>query len=264
MKLAFKTLLVVAILAFLAALGTIEIGSLMVHRAANDGEIDNAYGIANVVLGVSGLIYGNNSKKHQELSVSVSKAIATQMPYFSGNADRAATAMGRLASSIDDNAESAKLFLEASRLANAAFSPEMVSTLTYKALERLSKSGNSAQDLTTEIKVERAYGQLITSKLTSATDSEWFSAANKEFLTANNDICKRNRSACRLNELRLTIGSCIQTIITVQETQCIQRDVMKQFNRKQICNGLSDQECGHVVKDVQPYVFQLLSLEKSR
>lgn len=260
MKLASKIFFAVAIFVLLATFGTTEIGSLMVHKAASDGEMDKAYGIANVVLGVSGLIYGKNSNKHQELSVSLSKTVAAQIPYFSGDANRAINAMGRLASSIDDNAESAKLFLEASRLANAALLPEMASTLTYQALGRLSKDGNNIPDLAREIEVERAYGQLITSKRSSASGSEWFSAANKEFLTANYEICKKDRFACRLNELRLIIGSCIQTIITVQDSQCIQQDVMKQFNRKQICNGLSDQECGHVVKDVQPYVFQLLSL----
>lgn len=262
MKLALKVLLAVALFVVISALGAIEIGSLVAFRAIADKDFDRAYKLVKIVTVATGIVYGRDSDKLKTTVVQFSRAIANNTPYLLGGADTGALAVAKLANSLDDDVESAKLFLESSRLANAGFNPNIALGLIHKARERLRKAGISDPELEAEIKVERAYADLASFELEIMRSAAWIDAAKVELLEANGYLCPQQPSSCRFNELRLSIGMCIRSIVLEKDARCIQLDVMKNLNRKVICKGLSDQECAHVVNDLQPYLFQLLSLKQ--
>jgi hypothetical protein len=90
---------------------------------------------------------------------------------------------------------------------------------------------------------------------------DWQEIAQREYWQANRKVCGMDIERCRFNEIRWSIGSCIRDMAVHNRTSCIQNEVMVKLGRKKICTGMTDDQCQAVVQELQPYIFQLMSIQ---
>jgi hypothetical protein len=232
-------------------------GDALVFKQISAGNFGAAYKSSNVLLGIISLTNGVSSARYADVAVSTSRELALRTPYILGSSEVSPAALAKLASSIQDDERSVRLFIEAGRLANMSFNPELTRVVATKALERL---GGGNKVLYEEVILERSYAHLVSFKAPIERQGDWQEIAQREYQQASKKVCDLNIERCRFNEIRWSIGSCIRDTVIHNRSSCIQNEVMVKLGRKKICTGLTDDQCQMVVKELQPYIFQLMSI----
>lgn len=245
------------LLGVLLAYSIARYGDALVFEQIGKGKIGAAYRSSNGLLKLVSITHGRSSERYATIAVSTSREFALRTPYFIGASAASPTALAKLASSLKDDERSARLFIEAAKLANMSFHPELARMAATKALERLHDRKEKLYD---EIIIERSYAHLISLGEPIERQPDWNEIVQREYRETNARICTRDVNECRFNEIRWSIGSCIRDMVIHSGASCIQNEVMIKLGRKRICEGIEDEHCQAIVQELQPYIFELISI----
>ncbi len=239
-----------------AVFGAQEIARLHVLQLAATGQVNTAVRLSNLVLGTVDITNGRQSARSREYKLEFANAIASNTPYFLSSAEIPLIALNRLGNSIEDDLVATDIYIQGSRLGNAAFMPDTAIGLARKAMDRLERAKVSDSRRLHEAQIERAYAWLQT----MPGGKNPVSAIKNDYLEANALLCPDDPLLCRFNEARLSIGICIRNMVIEGASDCIAQEVMKGLDRKKICADFADVDCSNLIQRLQPYLLQLLSL----